>query len=686
MSESGVSEIIGSILLVSLVVGLMMVVTTVVISQPRPDNIPETTAAFSVINESGHYNVTITYLGGDALQSGEYLVVVNGKEVKQNSWPAFSAQSLPLMVPLDETYSPPFDVSLYYKGNSGSALLSKAIDLDEGSVGPSPAAPTVTSINPNSGPILGGTTVTIDGTNFQGATIVSFGGTPATYTVVSATQITATSPAHAIGTVDITVTTSNGTSATSSAAQYTYTATAAPTVTSINPNSGPILGGTTVTIYGTNFQGATVVSFGGTPATYTVVSATQITATSPAHSIGTVDITVTTPNGTSATSSADQYTYTATAAPTFTSITPNFGPTSGGTSVMIVGTNFVSGGPFGVTIGGVAATSVVWVNATHITAVTPAGTAGAQNVVITNNDGQTATGTGAFTYSAFVNFIIDENVFIYGNTLNFAGNTIAGHDATVIITGPLTTSDLNRNAYVDVTTIYIDGDVTLDGGSASLGSAIKPGDLYVNGDMTLGNGGRDIYGNVYIKGNCDLKDARIHGIVYVDGDLTLKWTPWLAPDARIYYTGTFTHPATLDPDLLAKCIYQATVPGFTMPDQPIPPAKSPEWYTAKGYVSSGPLKSNMKISADSYTYSSGGNNPATNTVIVARTGDIKLTGYGSGGVTGVLFAPNGKVTFDGGSFEGVVIARNGFFVTSGGTYVTFRNLANYFSNPDDYPF
>jgi hypothetical protein len=86
-------------------------------------------------------------------------------------------------------------------------------------------------------------------------------------------------------------------------------------------------------------------------------------------------------------------------APAFTSITPASGPTVGGTPVSIIGTNFVSGGSFDVTIGGAAATSVVWVDSSHITADTPAGTAGAQNVVIINGDGQTATGVGAYTYS-----------------------------------------------------------------------------------------------------------------------------------------------------------------------------------------------------------------------------------------------------------------------------------------------
>ena len=87
------------------------------------------------------------------------------------------------------------------------------------------------------------------------------------------------------------------------------------------------------------------------------------------------------------------------AGPTFTSITPPSGPTTGGTPVTITGSNFVSGGSFGVTIGGTNANGV-YVNPTTITATTPAHAAGAVNVVITNNDGQTVTGANAFTYSA----------------------------------------------------------------------------------------------------------------------------------------------------------------------------------------------------------------------------------------------------------------------------------------------
>ncbi|KUG14203.1 hypothetical protein ASZ90_016168 [hydrocarbon metagenome] len=289
------------------------------------------------------------------------------------------------------------------------------------------------------------------------------------------------------------------------------------------------------------------------------------------------------------------------------------------------------------------------------------------------------------TRESFVDFVINENVFIYGNRLSFAGNTINGSGATIILTGGLNTADTNLGASVAATTIYIDGDVIMDGGSAGLGSLPHPGNIYVNGDLTLGTGARHIHGNVYVNGDFILKDARIHGTVYVDGDLTLQWTPLLAESARIYYTGTFTHPATMDPALLAKCIYQPTVPGFDMPDQQLPPPKSADWYAAKGYVSSGTLTSNLKIFAPGYS-STTWRPSATDVVIVAHSGDITITGLGGSSLTGVLFAPNGRVTFGGAAFNGVVITRDGFFVTSGGTSVTFSNLAGYFSSPDDYLF
>ncbi|HVP93769.1 MAG TPA: IPT/TIG domain-containing protein [Methanoregulaceae archaeon] len=82
-----------------------------------------------------------------------------------------------------------------------------------------------------------------------------------------------------------------------------------PTITRISPPSGSAAGGVTVTITGTGFSGATAVNFGSTAAaTFSVNSDTTIIATSPAGTLGLVDVTVTTPDGTSAISNNDKFT------------------------------------------------------------------------------------------------------------------------------------------------------------------------------------------------------------------------------------------------------------------------------------------------------------------------------------------------------------------------------------------
>ena len=84
--------------------------------------------------------------------------------------------------------------------------------------------------------------------------------------------------------------------------------------------------------------------------------------------------------------------------PTLTSVSPASGPTSGGTTITLTGTNFVSGAT--VRVGGAAATSITFASSTEITARTPAGTAGAQDVLITNPNGRAATRVAAFTYTS----------------------------------------------------------------------------------------------------------------------------------------------------------------------------------------------------------------------------------------------------------------------------------------------
>src|ERR1019366_4612483 len=118
------------------------------------------------------------------------------------------------------------------------------------------------------------------------------GSTLATsYTVNSASSITAVSPVGSAGTVDVTVMTPGGTSATSAADRFTYRI--LPTVTAVSPGAGPISGGTTVSITGTYLANASAVMFGPTSATsFTVNSPASITATAPAASSGAVDVTV----------------------------------------------------------------------------------------------------------------------------------------------------------------------------------------------------------------------------------------------------------------------------------------------------------------------------------------------------------------------------------------------------------
>ncbi len=171
----------------------------------------------------------------------------------------------------------------------------------------------------------------------------------------------------------------------------------APVISSITPNTGSVSGGTPVTISGNKLQSGATVTFGGVPGTSAnVTSSTQMTAVTPAHAAGSVDVTVTNPGGKFATL-AGGFGYQ-NAAPTLSSVSPTSGPTSGGTAVNITGANFVLGAV--VLFGSLQATSVTVTTATQIQAVSPAESAGSVDVVVKNPDGQTATLSGAFSYTS----------------------------------------------------------------------------------------------------------------------------------------------------------------------------------------------------------------------------------------------------------------------------------------------
>ena len=229
-----------------------------------------------------------------------------------------------------------------------------------------PPTPSVISLSPRSGPLTGGTPVTITGTNFSTAAKVDFGTTSATgVTVHSSTSITATSPAGAAGTVDVTVTTSGGISATSPDDHFAYLP--PPVVDGVSPASGPESGGNPVVIDGGPFTDASLVSFGGAPAHFTVGTSYQLTASAPAGT-GTVGVTVTTPGGTSPAGSSE---YTYVPVPTVDGVSPTRGPTVGGTAVIVTGTGFTHATT--VLFGATASKSFTVGSDTSLTAVAPAG-------------------------------------------------------------------------------------------------------------------------------------------------------------------------------------------------------------------------------------------------------------------------------------------------------------------------
>ena len=251
------------------------------------------------------------------------------------------------------------------------------------------AAPTVTAVSPPAGPVAGGTLVTLTGTGLTGTTGVTFDGVAATgVTVVDATTLTALTPGHAAGAVDVSVTTVGG----SGTLDDGFTYVAPPTLASVNPADGPAAGGTTVTITGTGLTGTTDVTFDGVPATgVLVVDDSTVTATTPAHVAGLVDVSVTTAGVTDTLVNA----FTYVAAPTLASVGPTSGPAAGGTTVTLTGTGLT--GTTDVTFDGVPATDVVVVDDSTVTVTTPAHAAGTVDVVVTTSGGS-ATATAAFDY------------------------------------------------------------------------------------------------------------------------------------------------------------------------------------------------------------------------------------------------------------------------------------------------
>lgn len=257
-------------------------------------------------------------------------------------------------------------------------------------------APIVTAVSPDTGAIGGQTTVTVKGMAFVPNAVVSFGSMPATSVTVNATGtiLQVTAPANAAGSYDVTVTTPAGTSATSFFDLYAY---GAPVVTGVSPDAGPLSQGNDVFISGNGFVPGVTVFFGAVVAPSAIVypGGKIIEAVAPANTAGPVDITVTSAQGTSATSLSDAYFY---GSPAVTSISPTTGSTAGGTAVTITGSGFAPDAT--VTFGMLPATAVTRISSTSITAISPAANVGVVPIVVTTPAGASAqTNADLFEYS-----------------------------------------------------------------------------------------------------------------------------------------------------------------------------------------------------------------------------------------------------------------------------------------------
>jgi hypothetical protein len=297
------------------------------------------------------------------------------------------------------------------------------------------AGPDITAVSPSSGPATGGTTVDIYGSGFangaNSGTSVNFGATAAqSVTFIDADHIQAVTPvSSASGTVDVTATTLNGTSQTSASDQFTFR----PAVSSVSPNGGPVAGGQGVSIAGAGFTGTTAVSFGNAPASsFTVNNGGSITAVTPAHAAGTIDVTVTASGLTSQTSADDSYTYFN--PPTLSGVSPSNGPAAGGQTVTISGANLV--GATSVSFGGTEASSFMVTNSTTITATTPAHAGGTVDMTVTTPGGTSNAVSYTFQFPTTTSLASSANPSIIGASVTYTatispvpdGGTVAFSD------------------------------------------------------------------------------------------------------------------------------------------------------------------------------------------------------------------------------------------------------------------
>lgn len=319
---------------------------------------------------------TLAILSGADFQDGA-MVLVGGKPAATVT--PVDGQTLTFVTPAGQVG--PADLAVVNPDG-------QAATLPEGFVYTPAAAPSVSiaAVVPEQGSVAGGTTVTVSGIGFTPGFLAFLDGVPVDTTALGSTTFSLVTPAHAPGLVDMAVTNPDGSTAVRAGAfNFVYEQ---PFVAGVVPDFGPTAGGTQVLISGQGFHPQAQVFFGAEAATVDTALGTLITAYAPAGALGTVDVTVTNPDGLSDTL-PEAYTYTEGGLPgavTLVSVTPNYGPIAGGSTSTLVGSGFTV--DTSVIVGSELATDVKLLDSKTLLVTMPAGPVGPKDVqVIVPNEG-----------------------------------------------------------------------------------------------------------------------------------------------------------------------------------------------------------------------------------------------------------------------------------------------------------
>jgi hypothetical protein len=283
---------------------------------------------------------------------------------------------------------------------------------------------TIASITPALGNNGGGTAVTVDGIGFTGATQLLIGGNACTsFVVVDDFTITAVTPSGSIGFADVVV--DRPTTDLTLAYGFEYIAATPPVVMYLTPGDGPATGGDVVIVTGTDLTGATGAELGGVAVTgFSVLDPFTAVFTTPASAtIGAKSFELFHPYGDYTLPNAYVY------LPAISAISPNEGPAEGGTAVTITGIGLTDA--VDVLFNGVPATSVVVVNSTTITAVTPVSAVTGLADVLVTFSGDDADFPYGFDYYSCLILYITPDLGTNGTTVIITG--LGFSDATGVL-------------------------------------------------------------------------------------------------------------------------------------------------------------------------------------------------------------------------------------------------------------